>query len=140
MCTSDSIKNWEHGPGAPVGYASSAFLETPTEFLIKVVRGRRKGKWKKNTQSIKSGSHNSTQSVKCGSHNSTQSVKCSSHNSNYSVHILKLHQCKMYLGSSLCKNNPNSTIYETPTTFKTFGFFHNIYKKGIKSKCRKFIA
>ena len=41
MITSNSTKNWEHRPGAPVGYASSAFLEIPAELLIKSqVRGR----------------------------------------------------------------------------------------------------
>ena len=35
MSNSDSTKNWEHGPVAPVGKTSSAFLETPTEMLIK---------------------------------------------------------------------------------------------------------
>ena len=35
MSNSDSTKNWEHVPDAWVGYASSAFLETPDELLIK---------------------------------------------------------------------------------------------------------
>ena len=34
MSNSDSMKKWKHGPDAPVGSASSAFLETPAEFLI----------------------------------------------------------------------------------------------------------
>ena len=42
---SDSTKNWEYGPGAPVGEASSALLETPTDLLIKCqVRGDEKEK------------------------------------------------------------------------------------------------
>ena len=47
MRNSDFTKNWEHGPGATVGKASSAFLETPAELLIKSqVRGSRKRKEK----------------------------------------------------------------------------------------------
>ena len=39
MRNSTSTKNWEHGPGAPVGQVSSAFLEIPAELLIKVRSG-----------------------------------------------------------------------------------------------------
>ena len=35
MSNTDYTKNRVHGPSAPVGYASSAFLETPTELLTK---------------------------------------------------------------------------------------------------------
>ena len=35
MSNSDSTKNREQGPGAPVWKASSAFLETPAELFIK---------------------------------------------------------------------------------------------------------
>ena len=47
MSNLDSTINWEHEPGAVVGKASSAFLETPAKLLIKnQVQGRwkRKGK------------------------------------------------------------------------------------------------
>ena len=38
----NSTKNWKHEPGAPVGQAFSAFLETPAGFLIKSqAQGRR---------------------------------------------------------------------------------------------------
>ena len=51
MRNSDSTKNWEHIPGAPVGLASFAFLETPAELLIKSqVRDRRKRKRKTMTR------------------------------------------------------------------------------------------
>ena len=39
MSNSYSTKHWEHGPGAPVGLASYAFVETPSELLIKVKSG-----------------------------------------------------------------------------------------------------
>ena len=40
MINSDSTKIWQRGSGAPVGLASSAFLETPAELHIKShVRG-----------------------------------------------------------------------------------------------------
>ena len=39
MGNTDFTKNWEHGPGAPVGYASSAFR-------VAHVQGRRKMKGK----------------------------------------------------------------------------------------------
>ena len=35
MSKSDSTKNWEHGTDAPIGLASSAFIETPDELHIK---------------------------------------------------------------------------------------------------------
>ena len=38
MNNPDSTKIWEHGPGAPVRLAPSAFLETPAELLIKKVK------------------------------------------------------------------------------------------------------